>query len=41
MKYNKHYAAAIPGPDMPRNGLRSDQVGKEGTDMFIQEDALP
>jgi glucosylceramidase len=39
MKYNKHYAAAIPGPDMPPNGLRPDQVGKEGTDMFIQEDA--
>ena len=38
MKYNKHYAAAIPGPDMPPNGLRPDQVGKEGTDMFIQED---
>ncbi len=39
MKYNKHYAAAIPGPDMPPNGLRPDQVGREGTDMFIQEDA--
>ena len=38
MKYNKHYAAAIPGPGMPPNGLRPDQVGKEGTDMFIQED---
>jgi glucosylceramidase len=38
MKYNQHYAAQIPGPDMPPNGLRRDQVGKEGTDMFIQED---
>ena len=38
MKYNKHYAAAMAGPDKPPNGLRSDQVGKEGTDMFIQED---
>ena len=38
MKYNKHYAAAMAGPDKPPNGLRPDQVGKEGTDMFIQED---
>jgi glucosylceramidase len=38
MKYNKHYAAAMPGPNMPPNGLSPDQVGKEGTDMFIQED---
>jgi glucosylceramidase len=38
MKYNKHYAAQVSGPDMPPNGLRPDQVGKEGTDMFIQED---
>jgi glucosylceramidase len=38
MKYNGHYAAAMPGPNMPPNGLRPDQVGKEGTDMFIQED---
>ena len=39
MKYNKHYAAEISGPDMPPNGLRPDQRGKEGSDMFIQEDA--
>jgi glucosylceramidase len=39
MKYNGHYAAAISAPNMPSNGLRPDQVGKEGTDMFIQEDA--
>jgi glucosylceramidase len=38
MKYNKHYAAAMPGPNMPPNSIRPDQVGKEGTDMFIQED---
>jgi glucosylceramidase len=39
MKYNKHYALARPKPDqMVENGLRPDQVGKEGTDMFIQED---
>ncbi len=39
MKTNKHYAAAkqmMPGA--PPNGIRPDQVGKEGTDMFIQED---
>lgn len=39
MKYNGHYAAAISAPEMPPNGLRPDQVGQEGTDMFIQEDA--
>jgi glucosylceramidase len=39
MKYNGHYAAAISASNMPSNGLRPDQVGKEGTDMFIQEDA--
>ena len=38
MKSNGHYAAALSGPDMPPNGLRPDQVGREGTDMFIQED---
>ena len=39
MKTNKHYAAAqqmMPGA--PPNGIRPDQVAKEGTDMFIQED---
>jgi glucosylceramidase len=38
MKYNKHYAGKLSEPEMPANGLRPDQVGKEGTDMFIQED---
>jgi glucosylceramidase len=39
MKYNKHYAAALPWPGSNvENGLRPDQVGKEGTDMFIQEE---
>ena len=40
MKYNKHYASSYNG-DRPekayRNGLRKDQQGYEGTDMFIQE----
>ena len=38
MKYNKHYAGKVSEPQMPANGLRRDQVGKEVTDMFIQED---
>ncbi len=40
MKYNKHYATALPAPWQQgvTNWLRPDQVGKEGTDMFIQED---
>jgi glucosylceramidase len=38
MKYNKHYAAKMSEPQMPPNGLRQDQVGKEGSDLFIQED---
>jgi glucosylceramidase len=40
MKTNKHYAAAMPVPGFQNvsNGLRPDQVGKEGTDMFIQEE---
>lgn len=37
MKTNKHYAAALPPPGVT-TGLRPDQVGREGTDMFIQED---
>jgi glucosylceramidase len=40
MKKNRHYAMAMPGP-WPKgveNGLRPDQVGREGTDMFVQED---
>ena len=38
MKYNKHYAGKLSEPEMPANALRPDQVGKEGADMFIQED---
>jgi glucosylceramidase len=40
MKVNQHYAAALPNFLTPgvNNGLRPDQVGKEGTDMFIQEE---
>ena len=38
MKTNKHYAEVQQGPGLPPNGLRPDQVGKEGSDSFIQED---
>ena len=39
MKINKHYAAALPPPGSGvENGLRPDQVGHEGTDMFIVDD---
>ena len=40
MKTNKHYAMAMPSPRQPGvvNGLRPDQVGREGTDMFVQEE---
>jgi glucosylceramidase len=40
MKRNRHYAMAMPGPWQKgvENGLRPDQVGREGTDMFVQED---
>lgn len=40
MKYNKHYALnKAPGMMANvNNGIRPDQIGKEGTDMFIQED---
>jgi glucosylceramidase len=39
MKVNKHYAAALPPPGGGvENGLRPNQVGREGTDMFILED---
>ncbi|SDG70143.1 glycoside hydrolase family 30 protein [Microbacterium pygmaeum] len=36
MKRNGHYAGALPNPFMNNveNGLRTDQVGQEGTDMF-------
>ncbi|MDA3892132.1 MAG: beta-glycosidase [Salinivirgaceae bacterium] len=42
MKYNKHYACAMPGDWLAveyRNGLSEDKQGKEGSNMFIQEDA--
>lgn len=40
MKTNKHYAGAMPLPGFQNvsNGLQPEQVGKEGTDMFLQED---
>jgi glucosylceramidase len=38
MKTNGHYAAAMSRPGAPSNGLRPDQVGREGTDMFRLED---
>ncbi|MCU1445432.1 glycoside hydrolase family 30 beta sandwich domain-containing protein [Cryobacterium sp.] len=40
MKTNGHYAGAMPmaGYQTAENGLRPDQVGAEGTDMFIQDD---
>jgi glucosylceramidase len=39
MKKNRHYAAALPWPGSGvENGLREDQVGTEGTDMFRLED---
>jgi glucosylceramidase len=38
MKRNKHYAAAMQMPGRPPNGLKPEQVGKEGTNLFIQED---
>jgi glucosylceramidase len=40
MKRNGHYAMALPAPWQKgvENGLRPDQAGREGTDMFITED---
>lgn len=38
MKRNKHYAAAMQREGLPPNGLKQEQVGREGTDLFIQED---
>jgi len=38
MKTNKHYAEAMSRPGAPANGLKAGQVGKEGTDLFIQEE---
>lgn len=40
MKYNKHYALNKV-PDMVKNvdnGITEAQIGKEGTDMFVQDD---
>lgn len=37
MKTNGHYASVPSRPGAPSNGLRPDQRGAEGTDMFIQE----
>lgn len=38
MKRNGHYAAAMPRPGMPPNGLKPEQAGREGTDLFLLED---
>jgi len=38
MKHNRHYATSPSRPGQPSNGLRPDQVGTEGQDMFIQEE---
>jgi glucosylceramidase len=40
MKTNRHYAGALPHPAFQNvdNGLRADQVGAEGTDMFRLEE---
>ena len=38
MKTNGHYACARPFMGAPDNGLRQDQVRREGEDTFIQEE---
>jgi len=41
MKWNKHYACALPDGSLAKNfsnNLPPDKQGKEGTNMFIQED---
>lgn len=38
MKTNGHYASVPNRPGWPQNGLRADQRGAEGTDMFLQEE---
>ncbi len=38
MKKNGHYATRRSFPGQPPNGLRADQEGVEGQDMFIQEE---
>ncbi len=40
MKYNKHYASALSPEWIAKqyhNGLKPEQVGYEGTDMFVQD----
>lgn len=37
MKRNGHYAAQQQRPGQSPNGLKSDQIGKEGVDLFIQQ----
>ncbi len=37
MKRNHFYAEAKAYPGMKENGIRPDQIGREGEDMFIQE----
>ncbi|MDR2773485.1 MAG: beta-glycosidase [Tannerella sp.] len=42
MKYNKHYACAVPDDRLAgkyRNDLTADRQGAEGADMFIREEA--
>jgi glucosylceramidase len=40
MKYNRHYAMSSGVAfGLPDNGMRADQVGAPGKDMFIQDDA--
>jgi len=38
MKRNGHYAMAPAWAGQPSNGIRADQLGREGEDWFIQED---
>ncbi|OAN57632.1 beta-glycosidase [Sphingomonas sp. TDK1] len=38
MKTNGHYASVPNRTGWPSNGLRPDQVGTEGTDMFVQDE---
>lgn len=38
MKTNKHYAQLPSLPGNPPNGLKSDQIRREGGDTFIQDD---
>jgi glucosylceramidase len=38
MKVNRHYASVPNLPGRPDNGLRPDQKGAEGTDMFVQDE---